>query len=204
MCACRLPWSRHHPALALSRRLTEALSIFLVSSGEWGSGLGWGGQTLHPPLSFSAFLFFNKAGSKKKSSACGRERRRGQEPWEPLPSIRLSRAVFFQGRPLERVSEPALHTDASPLSHAQPAWGSWYWGRRHLFFLTSHCRPALFSPSAHPGEQGRWRRGGRTLQAFDDPVQRGCLEAGTPGPSPSVRVIVWHPRRPGPFQSPWH
>lgn len=146
MCACRLPWSRHHPALALSRRLTEALSIFLVSSGEWGSGLGWGGQTLHPPLSFSAFLFFNKAGSKKKSSACGRERRRGQEPWEPLPSIRLSRAVFFQGRPLERVSEPALHTDASPLSHAQPAWGSWYWGRRHLFFFSLVTAGQLCSP----------------------------------------------------------
>lgn len=101
----------------------------------WGVGVWSGmGRTNPPPLSLSAFLFFNKAGSKKKSSACGRERRRGQEPWEPLPSIRLSRAVFFQGRPLERVSEPALHTDASPLSHAQPAWGSWYWGRRHLFF----------------------------------------------------------------------
>lgn len=54
-------------------------------------------------------------------------------------------------------------------------------------FLASHCRPALFSPSAHSGKPGRWQRGGRTLQALDDPAQRGCLEAGTPGPLPSVQ-----------------
>lgn len=47
-----------------------------------------------------------------------------------------------------------------------------------ILFLVTLCRLALFSPSAHPREQGMWQRCGRTLQALDDLAQRGCLEAG--------------------------
>lgn len=60
-------------------------------------------------------------------------------------------------------------------------------GERGILFLVSHCRPALFSPSVHPGKLEWWQRGGRTLQALDDPAQGGCLEARTPGPLPSVQ-----------------
>lgn len=152
---------------------------------SWGVGI-WSGmrRTYPPPL--SAFLSFNRVVSKRKSSTHGRERKRCQELWEPLPNVCLSWAGFFQEEPLGRVSEPALHTDASPLSHDRPAWGSWYWGKRHLVSCC-HCRPALFSPSVHPGKLEWWQRGGRTLQALDDPAQRGCLEARTPGPLPSVQ-----------------
>lgn len=51
---------------------------------HWVVGI-WSGmrRTYPPPL--SAFLFFNRVVSKRKSSAQGRERRRCQELWEPLP-----------------------------------------------------------------------------------------------------------------------
>lgn len=203
MCACRLPWSRHHPALALSRRLTEALSIFLVSSGEWGSGLGWGGQTLHPSLSLP-FCFSTKLDPRRSLVLVGGRGGGVKSPGSPFP-VSVFPGQCSSREDLSRGSQslPCTLMPALCLMLNQP--GARGIGEGGIFFfLTSHCRPALFSPSAHPGEQGRWRKGGRTLQAFDDPVQRGCLEAGTPGPSPSVRVTVWHPRRPGPFQSPWH
>lgn len=60
-------------------------------------------------------------------------------------------------------------------------------GERGILFLVSHCRLALFSPTVHPGKPEWWQRGGRTLQALDDPAQRGCLEARTPGSLPSVQ-----------------
>lgn len=102
-----------------------------------------------------------------------------------------SQCLSFLGWVLPgRTSWPGLRARPAhrrqPSVHDRPAWGLWYWGKRHLVSCC-HCRPALFSPSVHPGELEWWQRGGRTLQALDDPAQRGCLEARTRGPLPSVQ-----------------
>lgn len=64
---------------------------------EVGSGLEWGGYSFHLSLSLSAFLVFNKVGSKQKSSAWGRERK-GQELWESLPKCPSSLGNVLPGR----------------------------------------------------------------------------------------------------------
>lgn len=63
----------------------------------WGVGI-WSGmrRTYPPPL--SAFLSFNRVVSKRKSSTQGRERKRCQELWEPLPKCLSFLGCVLPGR----------------------------------------------------------------------------------------------------------
>lgn len=99
----------------------------------WGVGVWSGmGRTYLPPLSLSLLFWFSTRLDPSGSLVLGGgSRGRVKSSGSPFPNVHLPWAMFFRGGPLERVSEPALHTDAS-LSHARPALDSWYWGRRHL------------------------------------------------------------------------
>lgn len=162
------------------------------------------GRTYLPPLSLlfwfstrlkpSGSLVLGGGGAEEGSRALGAPSQMsipGQcSPWEDL--LRGSQSL------------PCTPMPALCLMPDQPWTRSI--GEGGILFLITLCRLALFSPSAHPREQGTRQRCGRTLQALDDLAQRGCLEAGTPEPLPAQcrGRPVCQPHRPGPFQSPWH
>lgn len=166
------------------------------------------GRTYLPPLSLSAFLVFNKVEAKQKSSAWGGGRaEEGSRALGAPSQMSIIPGQCSPGEDLLRGSQslPCTPMPALCLMPDQP-WTPRSIGEGGILFLITLCRLALFSPSAHPREQGTRQRCGRTLQALDDLAQRGCLEAGTPGPLPaqSRGRPVCQPHRPGPFQSPWH
>lgn len=168
---------------------------------SWGVGI-WSGmrRTYPPPL--SAFLSFNRVVSKRKSSTQGRGRKRCQELWEPLPNVCLSWAGFFQEEPLGRVSEPALHTDASPLSMTDQL-GACGTGERGILFLVvtagQLCSPPLYT-------LGNWNGGrgvGGPCRPWMIQPKGAALRLGLLGHYPQSRGLH-QPHRPGPFRSPWH
>lgn len=125
---------------------------------EVGIWAGTGRNVLHP-ASPSAFLFSNRVGSKKMSSAWAWGRGEGIRELQELPQPPSQISIFLrlcsaQGTPPFGVSEPALNTDASS-SILWPAQGSWHrppLRERDILCFAIPCRPALFFPSAHPGE----------------------------------------------------
>lgn len=169
---------------------------------HWGVGI-WSGIRRRYPPPLSAFLVFNRVVSKRKSRAQGRERRGCPSFGSPFPNVCPSRAAFFQERPLDRVSEPALHTETSPSVSRPTSLGLVELGKEASCFLLVSAGQ-LCSPLCPPWQTRKVAEGERTLQALDDPAQRGCLEAGTPGPLPAVQGTVCQPPRPGLFRSPWH
>lgn len=81
---------------------------------HWGVGV-WSGMRRVCPLRLS-LPFCSSTGLSPRGSLALRGGRGGgvKSSGNPFPNVCLSWAVFFQERPLSRVSEPALHTDASP------------------------------------------------------------------------------------------
>lgn len=169
---CRLPWSRHHSALALSRRPAEALPSSLVSArGDGGEDLGWDGEG-HPPPSLSLCLSVLKTGLDPRKCLVlgpgggGRyQRTLGASLASPQMSIFL-RLCSVQGAPLGGVPEPALHKDTGS-SIPWPALGSWHGppslGEGGISFLAIPCSQSC-SPLPPWGRE--WR--GRTLQDWED------------------------------------
>lgn len=147
---CRLPWSRHHSALALPRRSAEAPFVFPVSAGEMGSGLGWAGVFLP---AFPAFLFLNRVGSKNVSNSGAWER--GKVLDDSRSCLSSSPHPSFLGTVLRPcgVPEPALTLMPVPLSHSHleaPGVG----GKRHLVSCHSQQASPVF-PLCPPWGTGR-------------------------------------------------
>lgn len=93
-------------------------------------------------------------------------------PSVPPPTSIFLRPCSARGTQLSGVPEPALYAHASS-STPWPAQGLWpgpLLGEGDTLILASLCRPVLFSPSTHPGEQGGWERRGRTLKDRKDPA----------------------------------
>lgn len=195
---CRLPWSRHHSALALSWRLTKALH---PPGSYWGVGI-WSGmrRTYPPPL--SAFLSFNRVVSKRKSSTQGRERKGVKSSGSPfqisvfpgLCSSRKNILVGPQSPPCTLMPALCLMTDQL---------GACGTGERGILFLVSHCRLALFSPSVHPGNRNGGRGVGGPCRPWMIQPKGAALRLGLLGHYPQSRGLH-RPHRPGPFRSPWH
>lgn len=169
---CCLPRPRHRSALALPGRPVEAPPSSLALSGRGGSGPGTGEGVPHP-ASPSAFLFSNTVGSKPVSVLGpgvegGYQRTPGAPPAPPQTPIFL-RLGSARGPLPCGVPEPALHTDASsPIPW--PTRGLWHGlllEEGDTLILAIFCRPALVSPSAHPGEQGGWERRGGALEGWE-------------------------------------
>lgn len=161
---CRLPWSRHHSALAPSWRSTKVLSAFLVSTGEWGSV--WSGmRRTHLHLSRPS-CFFTRVGSKKKSSAWGRERRRRcQELREPPPKCPSLPGCVLPGETSQEGLRACPAHPRQPFCALTERLGAHGTGEGGISFPVRLCRPALFSPSAHPR--------GNVAEGWEDPVGLG-------------------------------
>lgn len=100
---CAVFPARHHSALALFWRSTKALLTFPVSTGERGSGLGWGGCALHLSLPFCFSPGLDPRGSLVLEG--GREGG-GQELWEPLPKCPPSLGCILPGKAIGSQSLP--------------------------------------------------------------------------------------------------
>ena len=154
---CRLPWSRHHSALAFPGRSAEALPAPWLLLG--GGGQGWDGRGIPHSASSSAFLFVLHRLDPRRclvlgpGGGGGYQRTPGAPPAPPQPSFFL-RLCSVQGAPPCGVSEPALHTDAS-CSIPWPGRGSWHGPPLRGGGILSLAVPAgqSCSPcSPHPGE----------------------------------------------------
>lgn len=142
----------HHPALALPGGAARALPASCFQLGKPGAGLRWGGVKPRP-LGLPWFL--NRVGSQV-SRAWGEK----GSP-ERLPQCPLSLAWAVSREHLPVGSQRLPQHGCQFLPSVAETRGSWRRGKR-CRRTAALCRPALFSPSAHPGEQEGWERGGRT------------------------------------------
>lgn len=197
---CRLPWSRHHSALAFPGRSAEALPAPWLLLG--GGGQGWDGRGIPHSASSSAFLFVLHRLDPRRclvlgpGGGGGYQRTPGAPPAPPQPSFFL-RLCSVQGAPPCGVSEPALHTDAS----CSIPWP----GRREeasclLPSLQASpvlpALPTLGNREGGRGEGGTWRTGslkpGEAALRHRDPQTRALSVRPVPssqGPRPLRQML---------------